>query len=185
MRRPFSAETLRLLVATVPTAVIALLLKHFAPELLYGKYLAFGFMLTAVLLVLAEYISKKSPTRDIGLGTAGIVGAAQGVAVLPGVSRSGATIATLLMCGVDRERAAKFSFLMSIPIILAGAVEEGASLTAPPSAHTIWLTLVGVAAAFLVGLLSLRFLTNLIKKRSLIPFAVYTAALSIIVLIFL
>ena len=105
----------------------------------------------------------------------------QGIAVLPGLSRSGATVAALRLAGVEKTQAARFSFLLSVPVIVASALYEGVSLASagtPPAADPLAVT-VGVAAAFFSGTVAVRFFLALFERRSLIPFAVYTAMLSV------
>lgn len=106
----------------------------------------------------------------------------QGIAVLPGASRSGLTLAALTLSGVEREKALEFSFLLSVPIILASAAFElasGGAVSAPaflPSA-------LGVAAAFISGLLAIKFMLRIIRKKPLWAFAAYTFFLSLAILI--
>ena len=114
VKKPFQKTTACLLVACVPTVVIALLFKHFFPSLLNGEFLGFGFVLTATFLFVGENI-KIAQNRVLSFKTSILTGVLQGIAVLPGVSRSGATISCLTFLGVEKRDAADFSFLLSIP----------------------------------------------------------------------
>ena len=168
-----------LLVASLPTGVIALLFETFAPGLARGAALPFGFMATTVLLVVSHFLAPSS--RPLDTRSALAAGAVQGIAVLPGLSRSGATVAALRLAGVEKTQAARFSFLLSVPVIVASALYEGVSLASagtPPAADPLAVT-VGVAAAFFSGTVAVRFFLALFERRSLIPFAVYTAMLSV------
>ena len=112
------------------------------------------------------------------------IGIAQAIAILPGISRSGATISTALLLGIDRERAARFSFLMVVPLILGAmlvktkkyldASEEAANVVAgaPEALGAMPLT-VGFLAAFLSGLLACTWMINLVKRGKLVYFAIY------------
>ena len=195
MRRDIAAlfrkegrKTLLLIfLASLPTGVIALLFETFAPGLARGAALPFGFMATTVLLVVSHFLAPSS--RPLDTRSALAAGAVQGIAVLPGLSRSGATVAALRsgatvaalrLAGVEKTQAARFSFLLSVPVIVASALYEGVSLASagtPPAADPLAVT-VGVAAAFFSGTVAVRFFLALFERRSLIPFAVYTAMLS-------
>ena len=109
-------------------------------------------------------------------------GVFQGIAVLPGISRSGATIAALRFCGVEKSAAAEFSFLLSVPVILGSALYEGTELALTGGLGGVDPVplLVGVAAAFLSGLAAIRFFLSVVAKKSTLPFALYTAALSVV-----
>lgn len=178
IRHPFQKKTLYLIIASIPTACIALIFKFFAPSLLDGAMRAFGFMLTSVSLFVSEKIIKK---RNLPLNCprALATGFFQGIAVLPGVSRSGMTISAMLALGVERDEAAEFSFLLSIPIILASAawetveyVKVGGIIEAAPVA-------VGVITAFVSGLIAVKAMLKIVKERSLIGFSIYTFLISL------
>jgi undecaprenyl-diphosphatase len=99
-----------------------------------------------------------------------LIGIAQGIAIIPGISRSGATISTGFYCGLDRTLAGKFSFLLSIPAILGATVLEFQKLE---TIGTIWVPLVGTAVAFCVGLLSIKLLMGIIRTGKLFNFSYY------------
>jgi len=99
-----------------------------------------------------------------------LIGVAQGVAIMPGISRSGATISTGFYCGLDRSLAGRFSFLLSIPAILGATVLEFPKIE---TIETIWVTLVGTGVAFCVGLLSLKLLMGIIRAGRLFNFSYY------------
>lgn len=112
---------------------------------------------------------------------AAVVGMAQAAALLPGISRSGSTIATGLLRGVDRQTAARFSFLLSIPAIVGALVVQ---LTDLPSVHVAAADVaVGVGAAFVSGLWAIRWLLKVISTRGLTGFAMYLAILASVVLV--
>ena len=109
------------------------------------------------------------------------IGIAQGIAIIPGISRSGATISAGLFLGLDRELSGKFSFLLSIPAILGATILEARKIA---SVETLELNLVGMGAAFLVGLVALKFLMKIIKFGNFSLFAYYCWAVSIAMVLF-
>lgn len=177
-RRDGRKTILFLFVSCLPTGAIALLLMFCAPSLVDGAMLPLGFMTTTVLLIFAQHLGGTPRFLDAKAGL--LAGVFQGIAVLPGISRSGATVAALRIYGVDKRSAAEFSFLMSAPVILASALFEGVKTATSSTPLTIDILplLAGTAAAFLSGLAAIRFFLSLFEKHSLTPFAVYTAAMS-------
>lgn len=181
IKHPLSDYAVKLYLATIPTVLIVLLFKGFFEESFNGTFLPICFMLTAMFLIIVEFISKKQ-IKPINKKISFIMGIAQGIAVLPGISRSGSTIIAGLMCGGDRKEVSKFSFLMSIPIILASMLYElldcyifnQSILDAP-----IIPTLVAFITAFIVGLVCVNFMLNAIQKIKLYYFSIYLIILSI------
>jgi undecaprenyl-diphosphatase len=110
-----------------------------------------------------------------------LIGIAQGIAILPGISRSGATISTGLFCGLDRELSAKFSFLLSIPAILGATLLEFKRFD---SIEQIWIILTGTAIAFGVGILSLKFLIKINRIGKIFHFSYYCWIIGILIIIF-
>ena len=152
---------------------------YFAPSLVDGAMLPLGFMTTTALLVLVRCFVGKPRFLDAKASL--LAGVFQGVAVLPGISRSGATVAALRLYGVDKPAAAKFSFLMSLPVIVASALYEGGKIALSGEAPAVEILplVAGTAAAFVSGLAAIKFFLALFEKRSLTPFAVYTAVMSV------
>lgn len=187
---PFSKKAINLYTATIPTVAIVLLFKTKLDSVFEsGAYLPFFFMLTAAILFLTYVFSKnkKQPdfAREIKSSSAFFMGLAQGLACVPGISRSGSTICTGLLCGEDKKESAKFSFLMSVPIILASLVYE--LLFSTESIVSVGALSVAVAflSAFLVGILSIKFMLKIVEKAKYYYFSIYLFALSILSLIFL
>ena len=182
VKKPLQKKTGFILVACVPTALCAVLFKYAFPSLLGGRFLGFGFVLTATLLFVGENF-QIAQNRVLSCKNTFLSGVMQGIAVLPGVSRSGATISSLTFLGVDKKTASNFSFLMSIPVILGSAVVEtidlaksGFSLSMPG-----WCIVLGVAISFVSGLAAIKFFLRLVEKKSLRIFVVYTALLGLVV----
>ena len=174
-----------LVLACVPTVAFAFAFKLLFPDLLEGKLLGCGFVLTAVLLYAGEnFNSPKSAL--LAPKTSILTGVLQGIAVLPGVSRSGATISALTLQGVEKKAATTFSFLLSIPIILGSALYESldlftgkATLSIAPAA-----VVAGMISAFLSGLVAIKFFLKLIEKHSMTGFVIYTLLLGIAVSVY-
>ncbi len=198
LRHPLQKITLYLLIGTLPTIVFALLLKLFpALEdwLDAGNLVGASFLVTAGLLLLSDFFvrrhQKRRPLSAVRGRDALGVGLFQAVGVLPGVSRSGSTICGALACGMDRNAAADFSFLLSVPAILGATVLEAFKLIKDPSAFAaatdggfLAALLVGMVVAGVTGYFAVRFMIRLIKHKGLWGFAIYTAALGVLVLIF-
>jgi undecaprenyl-diphosphatase len=109
-----------------------------------------------------------------------LIGVAQGIAIIPGISRSGATISAGLFCGLNRELAGRFSFLLSIPAILGATLLEMREIQ---SVSEVSFTLIGMGVAFGVGLLSLAFLMRIIKTGKISNFSYYCWAIGIVMLL--
>ena len=174
-----------LVLACVPTVAFAFAFKLLFPDLLEGKLLGCGFVLTAVLLYAGEnFNSTKSAL--LAPKTSILTGVLQGIAVLPGVSRSGATISALTLQGIDKKAATTFSCLLSIPIIIGSALYESLDLITGKATLSISASavVVGVIAAFLSGLAAIKFFLKLIEKHSMAGFIVYTLLLGIAVSVY-
>lgn len=193
IKQPFQKTVLHLIVATLPTVAAALLFKKVEPFASFyvmaneGAFLGLCFLLTAALLLIADYAGKgtdKRSMKQMSLGNALIIGCSQAVGVLPGVSRSGATITGALLGGLDKKAAADFSFLLSIPAILGGLVLEVKDVLEAGSLQIELLPLlVGMLSAGLTGFVAVKWMLKLIKQRKLWPFALYTALLGMFVII--
>lgn len=183
VKHPLQKKTAYIFIACVPTVLIAVIFKVFMPDLLTGKLLGFGFILTACLLFLGEkrFFAKEG---FLDVKTSVLTGIMQGIAVLPGVSRSGSTIACMSMLGVEKEEAANFSFLLSIPIIIGSALVEGGEIflskegIAPSQIAPI---IIGTFCAFVSGYFSIGLFLKMIKNKSLLGFALYTLLLGVFV----
>ena len=182
VRKPLQKKTGFILVACVPTALCAVLFKYAFPSLLGGRFLGFGFVLTATLLFVGENF-QIAQNRVLSYKNTFLSGVLQGIAVLPGVSRSGATISSLTFLGVDKKTASNFSFLMSIPAILGSAVVETIDLAKSGFSLSMpwWCIVLGVAISFVSGLAAIKFFLRLVEKKSMRIFVVYTALLGLVV----
>jgi undecaprenyl-diphosphatase len=169
--------------ATLPAVAVGLGLKPFIEKTFVSPVeSAVELLVTGVVLWGTKRFAGADSRREPGPGSALAVGAAQAVAILPGISRSGMTIAAGLFCGFSRETAARFSFLMSIPAIAGACLLEAKDLSRFPA--DLWpQVLVGTAAAAVAGFLSIRWLLGVISRGRLHYFAYYCWAVGLLALL--
>jgi undecaprenyl-diphosphatase len=170
--------------ASLPTAIIGLALKPHVEQWMENMLVVgLMLMLTGTLLFIGERYRRRGRRGEAALTVtdALLTGIAQGLAVLPGLSRSGSTIATLLFRGVDGETAARFSFLMAMPAIAGAALLSLKDLGSLP-AGDIPVYLAGTGVAFMVGLGAIRLLLNVIRRQRLIWFTIYCWVAGILLL---
>ena len=176
-----------LIIATIPTAIIGFLFKD-AVENLFGMPKAVGAMLvvTGAWLFFASARSKKvkEPSK-LNFLNSFIIGIAQGIAVVPGISRSGATIGAGLATGLEREVAFKFSFLLAIPAVAGACILKAHKITTVLANGESFIFLAGAVAAALTGLIAMRILLGLVKKNKLSFFGIYCILAGILVIILL
>ncbi len=196
-----------IVLATIPVGITGLLLEHTFRTVL-GKPIpaAVFLMVNGAILYAAERMRRRAVQRGDdrvepehsadgvasdrriagrGFGETTLIGAAQVLALLPGISRSGATMAAGLSRGLDHEDAARFSFLLATPVIFAAGLLKIPDLTGPLGAGIGGQVLAGSAAAFVCAYLSVRFLTRYFERRTLTPFAIYCALAGLFSLIWL
>ncbi len=184
IKNPFSEKMFLLITGTIPTLIIALLFKDFFESSFNGSSLIFGFLVTAVFMLICQYVSKKYYlTKQVNYKTSIIVGLFQGFAILPGISRSGSTITSCLVCGVNRKDSAEFSFLLSIPIILASAVYECLKIPSAPVTIGFLPLLLGFVFSFITGLISIKFMLKIIKESKYHYFAIYLIILAVFLIL--
>jgi undecaprenyl-diphosphatase len=189
LRRPLQPLTGFLVAATIPAVVFALAFKGPIEEAFSSAaWLGFAFLITAAALGICELLSKRAggPRKGDAMTwvDALIIGVLQGIAIIPGVSRSGFTLSGALSRKLNRDFAARFSFLLSIPAILGALVFQIKDLgnTSGEGIGPAPL-LAGTVAAAAVGFFSIKFMLKLVRERSLWGFAIYTALLGILVLV--
>lgn len=175
----------KIVVSMVPIFIVGIFFKEQVEALFGGGLLIVGSCLLATSILLGfTYFAKERKKETISYLDAFIIGISQSVAVLPGLSRSGSTIATGLLLGNKKEAIAKFSFLMVIPPILGEALlesikglQEGVDLGIPMTSLVI-----GFIAAFASGSLACKFMLNVVKKGKLIYFAIYCSIVGLVTL---
>ena len=203
LRRPIQPLAGFLILATIPAIIAALafgdLIEHAFET---GEFLGFSFLATAALLCTAELLSKRAGKNLKNLSRlnwldALLIGVFQAIAIIPGLSRSGATISGALSRRLDRDFAARFSFLLSIPAILGalvfqikdlvkgGVAANGGLSTGGFAANGVSTAalIAGTLSAAIVGFFAIRLMLKIIREKSLFGFAIYTALLGTLVLI--
>ncbi len=187
LKKPVQKMTGMLIAATIPAIIFVLVFNKYIDDAFEGKYLGYGFLLTTAVLVLGELLCRltRKHSGEVTYPKSLIMGGMQALAVLPGLSRSGSTIAGGLMTGLSREKAANFAFLMSIPVILGSIVYQGYDIVKEGAFDTslILPSVIGMIFSAVSGYFAVRFMINLVKKHRLYGFAVYTAALGAFVLL--
>ena len=180
---------LNIVVSMIPVGIVGVFFKDYVESIFSSGLMVVGCMLllTAVLLSFSYY-AKPRVKQEISMRDAFIIGLAQACAVMPGLSRSGSTIATGLLLGNSKEKMAQFSFLMVIPPILGEALLDtikmggnAESVTAGGNISAVAL-IVGFLAAFISGCLACKWMISIVKKGKLIYFAIYCALAGVVTL---
>lgn len=185
LKKPLQKKVYLLVCATAVTTALALLFEEEIDALFGGGLLGVGFLMTSLILLLSERFARgKKRAEDLSYPGAAAVGLIQAVAIMPGVSRSGSTIAASRFFGLSKDEAAEFSFLLSIPPILGSVLlecldlaKEGVGVVEP--LHVA----VGMLFAAASGYLAIRWMLKLIREKSLWGFALYTGLLGLFVLL--
>lgn len=190
--RPFSSQENKLgwyiIIATIPALLAGYLLKSVVEVLFKTPLLeaSIRLLITAVVLTLVEWLGKRN--RNLETMTwldALIVGVAQVIAIFPGASRSGTTISAGMARGLDRPSAARFAFLMSVPVMLAAGGYQSLDLLKMPDLSSFLPTLIiGFVVAAIVGWFAVKWLLSYISRHSLYVFAAYCGVIGITCLVF-
>jgi undecaprenyl-diphosphatase len=188
LRKPFSKLTLLLVIGTIPTLIIAYLLKDIVDQLeKSGASIGWEFLITGMALWLADSIKNRGDKtlEQITYTDAAIIGLFQGVAVMPAISRSGMTIAAALFRKINKDAAAHFSFLLSIPALLAAIGYQSLSLLKggnPSGSISLPALLIGIVTSGILGYIAVKWMIALVKRGSLKWFAVYVWVLGILII---
>ena len=176
-----SKFSLKIIVSMIPAVIIGYKYERVFEQLFGNNILLVGAMLivTALLLFLAD----KKTHKKVSLADGFIIGIAQGIAMLPGISRSGATISTSVLLGIDKTKAARFSFLMVVPLIFGKIAKDILSGELTYSSTSFGYLSVGFIAAFISGLFACTWMIALVKKSKLTYFAIYCVIVGIIAII--
>lgn len=165
--------SLKIVISMIPAALVGFLLEDFVEVFFNGAILLVGIMLilTAVLLYFAD-MAKKT-TKDVSYFSAFTIGLAQMVAILPGISRSGATISIAVLLGIDKAKSARFSFLMVVPLILGKVAKDLLSGDIHFDGSQMIAMGFGFLTAFVAGLIACTWMIKLVRKSKLTYFAIY------------
>ena len=176
--------SVKIIISMIPAVAIGLIFESELNRLFEGKLLLVGFMLilTGFLLFLAD--KAKKTDKKISFKSAFIIGISQAIAILPGISRSGATISTSVLLGIDRSRAARFSFLMVVPIIFGKMAKDMMSGESLIIGDQKMVLLIGFLAAFLTGLVACKWMIKLVKNSNLSYFSYYCFIIGIVSILY-
>ncbi|WP_223032628.1 undecaprenyl-diphosphate phosphatase [Hanstruepera marina] len=174
----------KIALSMIPAVIVGLFFEEQLESLFGGNIMLVGFMLlvTAILLLLAD--KAKDTYKKVSFSNAFVIGIAQAVAMLPGISRSGATISTSVLLGNDKTRAARFSFLMVVPLIFGKIAKDifSGDLTYETSNFTALSA--GFVAAFISGLFACTWMIALVKKSKLSYFAIYCFIVGLVAIVY-
>jgi len=164
----------------IPAVFVGLLFEEQLAAFFSRNVLLVGLMLllTAVLLLMAD--KAKNTHKKVSFSNAVLIGVSQAIAMLPGISRSGATISTSVLLGIDRTKAARFSFLMVVPLIFGKIGKDILSDDLNFQSSEIITISAGFMAAFVAGLLACKWMISLVKKSKLSYFSLYCAIVGIL-----
>ena len=172
--------SLKIVLSMIPAALVGILFEEELEALFGGNILLVGCMLiiTAILLYFAD--KAKNTEKNVSYTNAIVIGIAQAIAILPGVSRSGATISTSVLLGNDKTKAARFSFLMVVPLIFGKIAKDIFSGELALESSQIVPMAAGFVAAFVAGLFACTWMINLVKKSKLTYFSIYCLIVGLI-----
>ncbi len=173
----------KILLSMIPAVIIGLFFEDFIASLFKGKIAFVGGMLfiTAFLLYFADKVSQNN--KEFNYENSFYIGIIQAIAILPGISRSGATIALALLLKIDRDKAARFSFLMVIPLILGGMVKSIADGSLSDENITLFPLMIGFVSAFMTGVFACRWMVALVKKSQLKYFSFYCILVGVLAIL--
>jgi undecaprenyl-diphosphatase len=165
--------SVKIIISMIPATIIGLMFEEELEAFFNGNVLLVGFMLliTGLLLFLAD--KAKNTDKNVSNLNAFIIGVSQAIAMLPGISRSGATISSSVLLGVDRTKAARFSFLMVVPLILGKVAKDFTGGSISFSDENFGVMAAGFTASFIAGLLACSWMISLVKKSKLYYFSAY------------
>ncbi|WP_430411510.1 undecaprenyl-diphosphate phosphatase [Kordia sp.] len=171
---------LKIIISMIPAVIVGVLFEDELEALFKGNILLVGCMLivTAILLYLADKATNTK--KDVSYKNAIVIGIAQAIAMLPGISRSGATISTSVLLGNDKTKAARFSFLMVVPLIFGKIGKDIFSGELALDSSQIIPLSAGFLAAFIAGLFACTWMINLVKKSKLSYFSIYCLVVGLI-----
>lgn len=190
IKKPFQAYTYKLILATLFSVILAFVYEFSGVDKVITKIYPFAFLLTSILLFMCHLFQKKAVafnTNEISVKNSIIVGIVQGFAVVPGLSRSGSTISSLILTGNDEKSSAEFSFLLSIPIIVGGFVLELIQLNKSGLSFesvSIGSYFLAFLLTFIVALIALKITLKILKNHKFIIFSIYTFVMFIVTFVF-
>ena len=176
--------SLKIILSMIPAVIIGLFFEDFIASLFVGKIalVAVMLMITALLLFLADRVNENN--KELNYSNTFYIGVIQAIAIIPGISRSGATIALAVLLKIDRNKAARFSFLMVIPLILGSMAKSVMDGDLSQDSTALLPLLVGFVSAFITGVFACRWMVTLVKKSQLKYFSFYCFAVGVLAILF-
>ena len=165
--------SLKIIISMFPAALVGILFDKQIDTLFDGRILLVGSMLIVTGLLLFVADKAKKTEKETSFVHALVIGLAQAIAIIPGISRSGATISTSVILGIDREKAARFSFLMVVPLIFGKMADDILGGSISTDMATLLPLSIGFIISFLTGLIACKWMIQLVKKSQLKYFAYY------------
>ncbi|MDA9809686.1 undecaprenyl-diphosphate phosphatase [Flavobacteriales bacterium] len=174
---------LKIIISMIPAVIIGLFFEEIIEQFFNGQLILVGFMLilTGFLLFLAD--KAKQTLNEISYLNSLIIGIAQAIAILPGISRSGATIATSVILGIDKSSSAKFSFLMVVPLIFGKVLKDLLTGDILSESIAVGPLIIGFIGAFLTGLFACKWMIKLVKASQLKYFSFYCFFIALITIL--
>jgi undecaprenyl-diphosphatase len=172
--------TVKIILSMIPAVIVGLFFEEELEQFFGGKITFVGFMLlvTAILLFLAD--RAKNTGKPVGFRNSVLIGLSQAVAMLPGISRSGATISTSVLLGIDKNKAARFSFLMVVPLIIGKIAKDILDGALTYNEASFGYLSAGFVAAFISGFFACTWMIQLVRKSKLTYFAIYCTIVGLI-----
>ena len=176
--------SVKIILSMIPAAIVGVVFNEQIESLFDGNTILVACMLlvTGGLLFLAD--KAKTTKKGVSYVNAVIIGISQAIAIVPGISRSGATISTSVLLGIDRTKATRFSFLMVVPLILGKMAQDLMSSDFTISSEMVFPTIVGFIAAFITGLFACSWMIKLVRNSKLTYFALYCFIIGVVAIIY-
>jgi len=176
-----------IIAATIPTGLVGFLFRDiFTAMYSMLESVGVGFLVTGTILIVAERVGRnRKSVEELGFPGALFVGTCQGIAIWPGLSRSGTTIFGSLISGLSREAAVKFAFLISIPAIMGSAVLEAPGAFSAGIDGAMWApVLIGMTVSAVSGFIAIKTMIKVVSRKKLYYFSIYTWGLGVLVLLY-
>lgn len=176
--------SIKIILSMIPAAIVGVLYDDIIETFFSGKILLVGVLLILTGLILFVADKAKTTAKNVSFTQAVLIGIAQAIAILPGISRSGATISTSVLLGIDREKAARFSFLMVIPLIFGKIAKDVLSDKFNLESSELMFLAIGFVFAFFTGLIACKLMIKLVKNSKLYYFSFYCFIVGAIAIIY-
>ncbi len=180
----------KLITAFIPTAIIGLCLYKFVKNVLLinSNIVSWSLLIGGFILIIFEKFANKNKQKyrtleKIGYKQAALIGLFQSIAIIPGVSRSAATIIGGVLTGLNRKTAVEFSFLLAVPTMAAATALDMIKNASSLSIHEVFILIIGMIISFIVAIISIKFLLHFVKKHSFVIFGIYRIFVGILFLL--